>query len=85
MSKHGNYPGESIWARSGGKTPDNSKKMEAVIRWRDSSDSRYTPTSGYDHRITASAFLIFSGAFPPETAAFPHIVSMLTSSSRTDI
>jgi hypothetical protein len=32
--------------------------------------NRENPAIGYDHRITASTFLPFSGVFPPKTTTF---------------
>jgi len=37
--------------------------------------NRENPAIGYDHHITASAFLPFSGVFPPETTTFPWVLA----------
>jgi hypothetical protein len=64
---------------SGGKTPENGRKLETVIRVIISDagilavpartdHNQENSDTGYDHRITASTFLPFSRVFPLEPA-----------------
>ncbi len=67
------YPGEIIRAGSGGKTPENGSSNTVIISGGEILVIMFgfdwnpeNPATRYDHHITASTFLPFSGGFLPE-------------------